>query len=126
MSQQSPHSRGPGDRPVERLLAELADVEPALWLIALSTLTIDVYLTYHGLQAGLAEGNPVMASAIHGAGFAMLGLAKAVALGTAGLLRASMREHGAVVPLGLSIPWLAAVLVNAVLLWPVALSAGML
>jgi hypothetical protein len=111
--------------PVERLLAELTAVEPALWLIALSTLTIDVYLTYRGLQAGLTEGNPLMAAAVHGAGFAMLGLAKTVALGTAGLLREHVGEYGAVIPLGLAVPWLVAVVVNVSLLWPLAGFAGL-
>jgi hypothetical protein len=110
---------------VERVLGELTAVEPALWLIALSTLTIDVYLTYRGLQAGLTEGNPLMATAVHGAGFAMLGLAKTVALGTAGLLREYVREYGAVIPLGLALPWLVAVVINVVLLWPVAGVAGL-
>lgn len=110
---------------MERLLAELTAVEPALWLIALSTLTIDVYLTYRGLQLGLAEGNPVMATAIHGAGFAMLGLAKALALGTAGLVREYVSEYGAVIPLGLSLPWLVAVVINVAVLLSVAGVAGL-
>jgi len=96
--------------------AELANVEAELWLIALATLTIDVYLTYRGLQAGLTEGNPVMRAAFDTMGFAALGLVKAIVLGVAGFYRELRPEYGAIIALGLAIPWLVAVLVNASLL----------
>lgn len=101
----------------DRLHAQLAPVEQELWLIALATLTIDVYLTYRGLQAGFTEGNPLMSSAFETLGFAVLGLVKAVALGLAGMTRAMWPEYGPFIPLGLSIPWLFAVLVNVTLLF---------
>ena len=100
----------------QRLHRELAAVEQELWLIALATLTIDVYLTYVGLRAGFVEGNPLMHTAFETVGFAVLGLVKAVALGVAGLTREVWPEYGPFIPLGLSIPWLVAVLVNVSLL----------
>ena len=100
----------------QRLHRELAAVEQELWLIALATLTIDVYLTYVGLRAGFVEGNPLMHTAFETVGFAVLGLVKAVALGVAGFTREVWPEHGPFIPLGLSIPWLVAVVVNVSLL----------
>ncbi len=99
-----------------RLKRELAAVEDWLWLIVLATLTLDVALTYEGLQRGLSEGNPVLGPAMETAGFAVLGLTKAVVLGIAGFYRELRPDLGPVIPLGLALPWLAAVLVNAVLL----------
>jgi hypothetical protein len=99
-----------------RLTNELSAVEHELWLIVLATLTIDVYLTYVGLQAGLTEGNPLMHHAFETVGFAVLGLIKAVILGVAGFTREAWPSHGPYIPLGLSMPWLAAVLVNSSLL----------
>ena len=98
------------------LKAELSEVEDWLWLIVLATLTLDVALTYEGLQRGLAEGNPFLGPAMEAAGFAVLGLTKAVVLGFAGFYRELRPELGPVIPLGLAVPWLAAVVVNAVLL----------
>jgi hypothetical protein len=108
------------DRTVPPRLAHLTNelhaVEHELWLIVLATLTIDVYLTYVGLQAGLTEGNPLMHHAFETVGFAVLGLIKAVILGFAGFTREAWPSHGPYIPLGLSMPWLAAVLVNSSLL----------
>lgn len=101
----------------ERLHGELAAVERELWLIALATLTIDVYLTYRGLQAGFSEGNPPMHTAFETVGFAALGLAKAAALGVAGFTREVWPEYGPFIPLGLSIPWLVAVVIDVALLF---------
>jgi hypothetical protein len=101
---------------LDRIHAELATVEAELWLIALATLTIDVYLTYRGLQSGLSEGNPVMRAAFDTMGFAALGLVKALVLGVAGFYRELRPEFGAVIALGLAIPWLVAISVNASLL----------
>lgn len=96
---------------------ELRKVEAELWLLALATLTLDVYLTYLGLQAGLAEGNPLMAPAIETLGFAALGLIKAFVLGVAGFYRELRPKYGAVLALGLVVPWLVAVVVNYSLLF---------
>jgi len=96
----------------ERIHAELSKVELELWLLALGTLTLDVYLTYLGLRHGLAEGNPFMSAAFDTVGFAALGLIKAVVLGIAGFYRELRPEYGAVIALGLTIPWLVALIVN--------------
>lgn len=102
---------------LERRYAELSRVELGLWLVVLSTLTLDVVLTYVGLQSGLSEGNPVMGYAFEHVGFAVLGLVKVVVLGTAGLAREFAPEYGPIIPLGLALPWLAASVVNYVLLF---------
>ena len=109
--------REPRQTWIERRYAELSRVELGLWLVVLSTLTLDVFLTYVGLQSGLAEGNPIMGYAFEHVGFAVLGLVKVVVLGTAGLAREFAPEYGPVIPLGLAIPWLAASVVNYLLLF---------
>lgn len=102
---------------LEHRYGELADVELHLWLIVLATLTLDVILTYMGLVAGFAEGNPVMGFAFEEVGFAVLGLVKVLVLGTAGLAREYAPQYGPVIPLGLTIPWLLASVVNYLLLF---------
>lgn len=107
------------DRPlstVEWLAGGGTAAEFSLWLLVLSALTLDVVLTARGLQAGLVEGNPVMRGLIEGVGFPVLGLAKAVVLGVAGLVRAARPELGLLVPLAVGVPWMLVVLVNVVML----------
>jgi|AntRauTorcE11898_2_1112593.scaffolds.fasta_scaffold31986_1 hypothetical protein len=116
MDDESTH-QSPGRTWLERRYAELSRVELGLWLVVLSTLTLDVVLTYVGLRSGLSEGNPVMGYAFEHVGFAVLGLVKVVVLGTAGLAREFAPKYGPVIPLGLAIPWLAASVVNYVLLF---------
>ncbi|MFU1781745.1 DUF5658 family protein [Haloarcula japonica] len=99
------------------LLDELAAVERELWLVIAVTLIVDVWLTHVGLQHGLHEGNPVMRAAIETFGIAILGLTKVGVLGLAGLTRQLLSDQrGVVVPLGLALPWVAAVVINTVLL----------
>lgn len=99
------------------LLDELASVERELWLVVAVTLVIDVWLTHVGLQNGLREGNPVMRVAIETFGIAVLALTKVAVLGLAGLTRRALSEQrGVVVPLGLALPWVAAVVINGTLL----------
>jgi hypothetical protein len=99
------------------LLDELAAVERELWLVVAVTLIVDVWLTHIGLQHGLHEGNPVMRAAIETFGIAVLGLTKIGVLGLAGLNRELLsHQRGVVVPLGLELPWVAAVVINAALL----------
>jgi len=99
------------------LLDELASVERELWLVVVATLVVDVWLTHIGLQHGLHEGNPVMRAAIETFGIAVLALTKVAVLGLAGLTRRALSEQrGVVVPLGLALPWVGAVLINATLL----------
>jgi len=99
------------------LLDELASVERELWLVVVATLVIDVWLTHVGLQHGLHEGNPVMRVAIETFGIAVLALTKIGVLGLAGLTRKLVSDQrGVVVPLGLALPWVAAVVINGTLL----------
>ncbi|GGK64919.1 MULTISPECIES: DUF5658 family protein [Haloarcula] len=99
------------------LLDELVAVERELWLVVAVTLIIDVWLTHVGLQHGLQEGNPLMRAAIETFGIAVLGLTKVGVLGLAGLTRQLLSDQrGVVVPLGLALPWVAAVVINATLL----------
>nr|WP_206042072.1 DUF5658 family protein [Haloarcula argentinensis] len=99
------------------MLDELVAVERELWLVVAVTLIIDVWLTHVGLQHGLQEGNPLMRAAIETFGIAVLGLTKVGVLGMAGLIRQLLSDQrGVVVPLGLALPWVAAVVINATLL----------
>jgi hypothetical protein len=89
-------------------------------MLVVLTLVLDVYLTYEGLQHGYAEGNPVMGTLIEEAGFVALGAAKAGVLGVAVLYRSLRPEYAIVIPLGVALPWLSAVAVNAYHLAPIA------
>ena len=101
---------------LEYLIGDTSTTEYALWLVVLAALTLDVVLTARGLQYGLAEWNPVMRELIDGVGFPVLGLAKAVVLGVAGLLRAARPDLGALIPLAIGVPWMAVVAVNVFML----------
>jgi len=117
MTDHDPHVTPPVRAWIERRYAELATVELELWLVVLATLTLDVVLTYIGLQSGLMEGNPIMGYGFEHVGFAVLGLVKVLVLGTAGLAREYAPEYGPVIPLGLAIPWLFASVVNYALIF---------
>lgn len=95
--------------------ADLADLEPQLWALAVTVAILDVTLTYAGLQVGLSEGNPVMASLIGSVGIAALVVGKIAALGAGGFLRLLRPRWGPWVPLGLALPWVVAVGINAAL-----------
>ena len=99
------------------LLDELGDIERELWLVVVVTLLADVWLTHVGLQQGLHERNPAVRLLVETSGIAaVLGL-KLLVLGVAGLVRELVPGRQApVVPLGLSLPWGGAALVNAALL----------
>lgn len=76
---------------------------------------LDVSLTHVGLQLGLQEGNPVMASLIGSAGIGALAVGKVAALGVGGLVRLLHPRWGPWIPLGLALPWVIAVGINATL-----------
>lgn len=95
---------------------ELAAVEPQLWALAVTVAVLDVSLTHAGLQVGLQEANPLMASLIGSAGIAALALCKVAALGIGGACRLLRPRWGPWVSLGLALPWVVAVGVNAALL----------
>lgn len=103
---------------IERLRRTLADFEHVVWLLVLASLTLDVYLTFRGLQSGLAEYNPIMSYAIATFGFPVLGLTKVVVLGFAGFFRAARPDVGVLIPLAIAVPWLLTVAVNLFMLGP--------
>jgi hypothetical protein len=105
-------STGRGDRVVQRLAA----VESRLWGLLALALLADVATTSYGLASGLSEGNPAMRLAIETAGVAALVGVKLLVVGFGVGVRQFLDERGAVVPLGLALPWLAAAAVNAGLL----------
>ncbi|QSG14639.1 putative membrane protein [Halapricum desulfuricans] len=94
----------------------LADIESYLWGVLVVALLSDVVLTGYGLQHGLSEGNPAMRLAVDAAGIVALLGAKLAALGFGVAVRRDLDDRGAVVPLGLAIPWVGAATVNAVLI----------
>lgn len=99
-----------------QIVRTLADVESYLWGILVVALLSDVVLTGYGLQYGLSEGNPAMRLAIDAAGIVALLGAKLAAVGFGVAVRRFLDDRGAVIPLGLAVPWLGAATVNAVLL----------
>lgn len=105
------------DSRLGRLLESAADLERDLWIIVAAAMLVDVTLTVHGRQLGLVEVNPIARHAL--GGFGVLGLygLKAVALGLGGCCRLGLDDYyGALVPLGLAAPTLAAVCINSVLI----------
>jgi len=97
----------------DRFVGRLASVEPYLWVGLVAVLLADVVSTYAGLQAGMTEGNPAMRIAIETAGIAALVAVKLAVLGFGAGVRTLLDERGAVVPLGLAIPWFVAAASNA-------------
>ncbi len=101
----------------ERFLQVLSRYERELWFLTLSAMLIDVTLTTHGLQLGLRELNPVARAALDSAGVVGLYGLKIVAVFLGVLcVWAIPDEYTAVVPLGLAIPSLIAVIINTVLI----------
>ncbi|WP_229122688.1 DUF5658 family protein [Halapricum desulfuricans] len=99
-----------------QIVRMLADIESYLWGVLVVALLSDVVLTGYGLQHGLSEGNPAMRLAVDAAGIVALLGAKLAALGFGVAVRRDLDDRGAVVPLGLAIPWVGAATVNAVLI----------
>lgn len=102
--------------PGERIVGRLAAAESRLWALLALALLADVLTTTYGLASGLTEGNPAMRAAIETAGVAALVGVKLSVVGFGLGVRRFLDERGAVVPLGLALPWLAAAAVNAGLL----------
>ncbi len=96
--------------------------ERELWLIAIAAMLVDVTLTVHGLQLGLQELNPIAVRVLEISGVVGLYLLKAGAI----LVGLSCRpllpdRYTAIIPLGLAIPSVIAVLNNSLLiLWVLA------
>jgi len=107
------------DSLTERVVASDVDrgeIERHLWLVVVFALVADVHLTHLGLQYGLTEGNPVARWAIAAGASRPSPSARWPVLGIAGLVRWRYPRHGPVIPLGLAVPWLTAVALNAVTL----------
>jgi len=98
---------------VQTATRELAPVERELWTLAVVAAALDVLLTHHGLQVGLAEGNPIVAAILGTAGVAGLVSLKLAVLGVATLCRWRRPHWGPWVSLALVVPWLGAATVNA-------------
>ncbi|WP_122089113.1 DUF5658 family protein [Halalkalicoccus subterraneus] len=95
----------------------LAEHETALWGVVLASMLADTVLTYHGIERGLIEGNPIARFGLERFGYVALGALKLFALGVGFLGRSVLpASYAAVVPLGLAIPWTIASLINAALL----------
>lgn len=94
-------------------LAGFSLKERLLWGVVAVALVGDLLTTYYGLQSGLSESNPVARAAIQRFGFsAMVGL-KLFAVGVGlGCRRLLPDRHSLLVPAGLAVPWLGAVVIN--------------
>lgn len=91
-------------------------VEAVLWIVVVAGMAADVALTLVGRQVGLVEVNPIARDALRlVGGVGLLGMkGGALALGVA--LRSLLPPaYTAVVPLGLAVPTIPAVVHNAVL-----------
>ena len=88
-------------------------LERALWVVVGISLVGDIVTTFVGLHLGLAESNPVARGAIESWGVfgmvALKGFAVGIALGCRQLLDPEFRP---IVPAGLALPWVIAVVVN--------------
>ncbi|GAB3680944.1 hypothetical protein GCM10028857_04430 [Salinarchaeum chitinilyticum] len=98
----------------------LAHRERWLWFGVTLALFADVVTTLLGFQAGLAEGNPVVASAIDGFGVAGFLTIKAGALVLAYGVRVAFPRYRVAIPLGIALPWMAVAITNTALLLAVA------
>jgi len=103
------------DGPPPAGAARLAAFERWFWLVAAVVMLADVALTIYGLELGLRETNPVARAALDRAGVAGLVGLKGLALAVAGICWYLVPgDFRIVVPLGLLLPSLVAVLVNVV------------
>jgi hypothetical protein len=101
----------------QALLDRLSAVERELWILVVTAMLADLWLTQRGLRQGLYEANPVVRSLVTQYGTAALPVLKTAALGVGGATRELVPERTApVVPLGLALPWVVAVAINALLL----------
>ena len=91
----------------------LARHERWLWAVAVLALVGDLWLTAHGVSRGYTEANPLARSALAVHGIAGLAGLKLLALGVGVVAGRSLPpRYAPVVPLGLAVPWLVAVVSN--------------
>lgn len=122
--QQSPRGASAG-RPIscqsaqsrlESRLRGLASVEAELWAVVALLMLGDVVLTAYGLALGLSESNPLAAVVLDTHGVEGLAVMKGLVLACGGIAARSLPvPTSVVVPLGLLVPTLVAVVVNLVL-----------
>lgn len=100
-----------------RILETASVYERELWFVVVGGMLVDVTLTVHGLQLGLQELNPVARAALATLGVPALYGLKAIALAM-GVVCAYLipDRYTVLVPLGLAIPTLFAVVVNTTLI----------
>jgi hypothetical protein len=126
MSDQEPQERTGVSPPADGRSAEartaallrwLAGVEAELWAVVALLMLGDVVLTAYGLALGLSESNPVAAAVLDSHGVGGLTVLKGIVLACGGIgTRLLPASTSVVVPLGLLLPTLAAVVVNLVLI----------
>jgi len=101
------------DRGVAATMANVDGWERVLWVLVGVALVGDLLTTYYGLKIGLTESNPVARAAIEQFGFSAMIALKLFAVGVGVCCRQLLPErHGLLVPAGLAVPWMAAVVVN--------------
>jgi cytochrome c oxidase subunit IV len=105
------------DRYSRQTLAIAGRFERELWVFVLVLTGADIGLTMYGLQLGFQELNPVAVFMLERAGVLGLVFLKCVVLAF-GLVYWLVlpRRFGPLVPLGISLPWFAAVSVNSLLI----------
>jgi len=104
------------DESIAGLAGTLARNHRLLWTLAILAFLADVLTTLAGLQAGLAEGNPVIAGALSDAGLLGFLAVKGVVLAGAVAVAIGAPRFRGVVPAGIAIPWLLAAAANTLLL----------
>ncbi len=110
-------NRGHWYQRVDQELEAMGDLEWTLWIVVAVALVGDVVTTFVGLHLGLAESNPIARAAINGWGLVGMLVLKAFAVGVALCCRPLLpREFQLVVPAGLAVPWLVAVVINLVMI----------
>lgn len=95
----------------------LLNAESVLWSLAVAAMLVDVTLTVHGLQLGLAEMNPIARRAIESASVLGLYALKLLTLGVSVCCRPLLPDrHTALIPFALLLPSFSAVLINTTLI----------
>lgn len=103
-----------GDATRRRVLGGASRLEVALWLVVLGAGVLDLATTIYGLSAGFVEQNTVVRRAVGRFGLVVLPVFKTGAVAVALGCRRLCPAYGAVVPLGLAVPWLLAAGINLV------------
>lgn len=91
----------------------LSDIEMALWILVLVSMTGDIVTTFIGLHLGLSESNPIARVVIETLGVFGMVLMKTVAIAIAfGCRRLLPYSYRPIIPACLAIPWTLAVGIN--------------